>query len=360
MITPPAGASARLDSLVHTRDRMACPDCHLPLLAEGEQLQCAQCRRTWPVVNGVPHFVFDFPYWGEIPLEQMREVNRRAESGNWKAALLDSEDPLVRRAAVMMVNLERANWQFLATIPRQSRVLDLGAGTGTNSHALALRYREVVAVEPVLERIQFMQHRFAQEALSNVSIVRSSVWTLPFERASFDLVAMNGVLEWVAEGATEDPGVLQSRALKNLLELLRPGGYLYVGIENRLALGSFLGYPDPHCRLPFVTALPRRLAHWYARRKGQPGGYRNYLYSSAGYRKILEQAGFTSVDVYLALPSYNHPRFFVPLDDRIFSYYHHHWADAPSRPLRRTLKGVLGKLGILKHMEYSFAIVARK
>jgi SAM-dependent methyltransferase len=217
-----------------------------------------------------------------------------------------------------------------------------------------------VAVEPVLERIQFMQCRFAQEALSNVSIVRSSVWTLPFEKQSFDLVAMNGVLEWVAEGQTEDPGVLQSRALKNVLELLRPGGYLYLGIENRLALGSFLGYPDPHCGLPFVTALPRKLANWYARRKGQPGGYRNYLYSRSGYRKLLQQAGFSSVEVYLALPSYNHPHFFVPLDEQVYSYYHHQWPGAPSRPLRAALEVVLRKLGVMKEMEYSFAIVARK
>lgn len=360
MITPPVGTYARPEGSVGSGGRMACPDCQMPLVAEGEQLRCAPCRHAWPIVNGIPHFVVDFPYWGEIPLEQMREVNQRAASGNWKAALLDSPDPRVQQAAVMMLNLDRANWQLLANLPPQSRVLDLGAGTGTNSHALALRYREVVAVEPVLERIQFMQHRFTQEALSNVKIVRSSVWTLPFERESFDMVAMNGVLEWVAEGGTEDPGLMQKRALKNLFKLLKPGGYLYVGIENRLALGSFLGYPDPHCGLPFVAALPRHLAQWYARRKGQPGGYRNYLYSSTGYRKLLEQAGFSSTEVYLALPSYNHPRFFVPLDNRIFSYYYHQWRDEPSRPLRRYLEAGLQKLGVLKSMEYSFAILARK
>src|SRR6202044_2316930 len=106
----------------------------------------------------------------------------------------------VQRASTMILNLDRANWQYLVDLPPESRVLDLGAGTGTTSHALAQRFREVVALEPVLERVQFMRLRFAQENLSNVQLVRSSLWTLPFAPESFDLVAMNGVLEWVAEG----------------------------------------------------------------------------------------------------------------------------------------------------------------
>lgn len=339
---------------------MACPRCRGPLAAAGGEIACCLCNRAWPVVNGIPHFVSEFPYWGEIPIEPMQEINRKAANGNWKAALLDSDDPVVRRAAVMILNAERANWHFLAPAPRCSRVLDIGAGTGTNTHGLALHYREVVAVEPVLERVEFMRHRFAQEGLSNVKVIRSSVWTLPFERESFDLVAMNGVLEWVAEGGSEDPGAVQTRALTNVLELLRPGAFLYLGIENRLGIGSFLGYPDPHCGLPFVTAAPRRLAHWYARRKGQPCGYRNYLYSSRGYRQLLHRAGFRSADVYLALPSYNHPQFFVPLSNAVFSYYRKRWPASDPPSIRRRIETVLSRLGLLKEMEYSFAIIAQK
>jgi ubiquinone/menaquinone biosynthesis C-methylase UbiE len=128
----------------------------------------------------------------------MREVNRLAQFGNWKKVLLDSPEPSVQRASAMILNLERANWHCLVDLPPNSRALDLGAGTGTTAHALAMHYREVVALEPVLERVQFMQQRFAQENLSNVQVVRSSLWTLPFAPESFDLTAMNGVLEWVA------------------------------------------------------------------------------------------------------------------------------------------------------------------
>src|SRR5258708_40339964 len=100
-----------------------------------------------------------------------------------------------------------------------------------------------------------MQERFAQEYLSNVEIVRSSLWALPFGPESFDLVAMNGVLEWVAEGQPGDPGDLQERALKKVCGLLRPGGALYIGVENRICPEYYIGYLDPHCGLPFVTVL---------------------------------------------------------------------------------------------------------
>lgn len=340
-------------------DLLVCPECGASLRQEGDRLLCGRCQREWPIVNGIPHFVEDFPYWGEIPLDHMRDVNRLAETGPWKSALLDSSEPSVLRAAEMILNLDRANWQWLLDLPAESRVLDLGAGMGTNSHALAQHYREVVALEPVAERIQFMQQRFAQEKLSNIKILRSSVWSLPFASESFDLAAMNGVLEWVAEGRAGDPGDLQESALRNVFRLLRPGGYLYLGIENRLAVGHFLGYPDPHCGLPFVTVLPRGLAHWYARKKGH-NGYRNYLYSSRGYRKLLHKVGFTRLEFYLAVPSYNHPRFLIPLEGNIFAYYSRNFNSVRRNRLRDIVHGILLKLRLLQQFEYSFVILARR
>ena len=346
-------------SIASNNTTLFCPECAISLNEEAGQVICSQCKMAWDVIDGIPHFIRDFAYWGEISQQQMQTVNRAARQGNWKSALLDSPDPAVRSASQMMLNLERANWHWLAGIRPEGRVLDLGAGTGTISHALGMYYREVIAVEPVLERVEFMRQRFTQEGLSNIKVLRSSLWTLPFAPASFDLVAMNGVLEWVPLGSDEDPREVQLQALRNAYHLLKPGGCLYVGIENRTATGYFLGYPDPHCGLPWVTILPRPLAHWYARKKGAPG-YRNYLYTSRGYRKLLHEAGFSRLELYVAVPSYNQPRFIIPLEEDLFSYYSRSFDVAGPNRLRGAIRRVLSGLNLLQHMQYSYVILARK
>jgi SAM-dependent methyltransferase len=355
----PNAANWPLPNNGNASECLACPNCGVPLGQELDKLSCLSCRQYWSVVDGVPHFVSDFPYWGEIPQEQMQEINRLIQAENWKTVLAESTEPCVQRASTMILNIERANWHYLLDLPSDSRVLDLGAGTGTTSHALATHYREIVALEPVLERVQFMQQRFSQENLSNVRLVRSSLWTLPFAPESFDLVVMNGVLEWVAEGRAGNPKALQESALKNAFRLLRPGGYLYVGIENRFSPGYFVGYNDPHAGIPFVAVLPRFLAHFYARRKGL-SGYRNYLYSSAGYHKLLKRAGFTRSEFYLAIPSYNHPRFLIPMAGNSFSYYSRIFNNIHSRGIRTLLHSLLVRFGVMKYFEYSFVIFAGK
>ena len=310
-------------------------------------------------MNGVPHFIQDYPYWGEMSLEKMREVNRRAAIGPWNAPLLDSRDEEVRTAAEMILNLDRANWHWLTDTSSEGRTLDLGAGMGTISHALSTRFREVVAVEPVFERVEFMRHRFTQEGISNVKLVRSSLWTLPFPPASFDLIAMNGVLEWIPVGREGNPQELQQQALNKAFDLLRPGGSLYVGIENRLPISYFIGAPDPHCGLPYVTVLPRRAANWYAKRKGQSHGYRNYLYSARGYRKLLENAGFKSVNRTLRRRAITFPgsscrwtRTFFPIFQRTSIRF--------DPRLGKTGHSILARLGLLKYVQNSFALIAKK
>lgn len=337
---------------------LCCPRCGIGLHSEGDTVTCSRCEARWPVNDGVPNFVSSFPYWGEIPQGAMIEVLRAART-SWREALLDSSDPKVTRPAEMILNLSRANWCLLTDLPHDTRVLDIGAGMGANSHALALRYRDVVAVEPVTERVQFMRQRFEQESLRNIRIVQTSLWDLPFPEGSFDLIVLNGVLEWVAQGRAGNPRDVQLAALRVVARLLRRGGVLYVGIENRFSAGHFVGYRDPHAGLPWVTILPRLIADRYARRKGEREGYRNYLYSAAGYRKLLREAGFANVDPYLALPSYNHPKFFIPLKNNIFSHYLRSFGGATGS-WRADAWKLMSKLGLAKHLEYSFALLATK
>ena len=96
------------------------------------------------------------------------------------------------------------------------------------------------------------------------------------------------------------------------------------------------------------------------RRRGQAEGYRNYIYSFADTVRLLAAAGFTNVQFYVAVPSYRTPRIYLPLKENVFSYYHKNFEPLRSGPLATVASRVLSRLGLLKYVQNSFAILARK
>ena len=339
---------------------LGCPNCQTALTEEEETIQCNHCGVTWPVVGGVPNFISEAPYWGEIDQGRMIEINREIRNRPWRKVLMENSSEQVLKAAQMMMNPDRANWHLLLPLNKESIVLDVGAGTGAITGAMASSYHHVIAVEPVQERITFMQERFRQDGLHNVTLIRSGVTKLPLLPCSVDLAILNGVLEWIPWSVDKgNPRDIQIQALRRLYDLLRPGGFLCVGIENRWTPDYFGGANDPHADIPYVTILPRFLADWYSRWKtGRP--YRNYLYSAWGYRKLFRTAGFSDTQVYCALPSYNYPSFIVPFDKPVFSYYQEHFYLFESSKKKRFVLDLFRALGLDKWLVYSFFIIGRK
>ena len=79
---------------------------------------------------------------------------------------------------------------------------------------------------------------------------------LPLAENSFDLVIVNGVLEWVGEwDLTVDPRTVQVNFLKKILRLLKDDGILLIGIENRIGWGLFLGGED-HSGMAYTSLVP--------------------------------------------------------------------------------------------------------
>jgi SAM-dependent methyltransferase len=341
-------------------DLLVCPTCAGRLKEACDKLFCALCRKEWPVVDGVPTFVDYFPHQCEISRELLLKVNTLIRTNHWKAVMLESEDSAIRKAAAMVSNGHCANWHWLTSLGPQARVLDVCAGLGAQSHALARRFREVFALEPGREQVDFLRQRFGQDGIRNVKVLRASPWDIPLPPGSFDAVVLNGTLPWVATGREGDPRALQVAALNRVFQLLAPGGYLYMGIENRMFWRSFVGAPDARCGLPYVTVLPRRLANWFAKRAGQAEGYRNYTYSARGYKRLLAAAGFTNVQLYLAMPGYEASRMYLPLKENVFSYYHKNFEPLRSGALATVASRVLSGLGLLKYVQNSFVILARK
>lgn len=281
---------------------------------EKDRFICGKCGEKWAREQGVAKLSSSPSYWGIIPAEEMKSLLGVVREKGWKDAILSSPDQKIKDLYLFTDCPARADGAFYLSLGPSSKVLDLGAGLGSYTFALAPRVGRVVAADTNLDSLEFISLRAQQDGRRNISAVQIEpldLGTIPFADKSFDAVIMNGVLEWVgAYSKNGDPLRLQRDCLKEVRRILRPGGEVWIGIENRFGLRYLLGAPDDHLRyysqsrpVSWTTLAPRVIANWITKRAvGVP--YRTYTHSLWGYRRMLKRAGFDAVDLYFPEQDY--------------------------------------------------------
>lgn len=261
------------------------------------------------VQDGVKQYTNEHYYWGVLPREKMRALNELIKKDGFEAAVkkFDYEGMRFDYAA----SYSRADFIPFLPVSSDATILDLGSGYGNITIPLAKKFKKVIATDASLELLEFLNLRAQSEGIQNIECVNIAPLEqcdLPFKPKSFDAIILNGVLEWVGSGKTEkDPGVYQQELLLLLSCLLKDDGVLYVAIENRMFPGWLRR--DPHSKLKWTSIMPRPLASWYARRHGHKDGYRTYIYSKHGYKKLFARGGFTNLKFYYPYSSYRDPVF---------------------------------------------------
>ncbi|MBI2485316.1 class I SAM-dependent methyltransferase [Candidatus Uhrbacteria bacterium] len=146
--------------------------------------------------------------------------------------------------------------QFLGFVRRQTdvagkSVLDFGSGCGSSAIFLAREGAAVTSVELMPLYRQAARLRLRDEGLADrVGIVgEHDVGTLPFPRASFDLVTMSAVVEHIHP--KDRRGLLHQ-----LCAFLKPHGLLII-TETPNRLWPYDGHTT---RLPFTSWMPLTLA----------------------------------------------------------------------------------------------------
>lgn len=307
------------------------------------------------VKDGIPMFAKD-KYWGNGSseyLESALDVLDRQGWAEFKSKYFGKFD--------FAFDESRADWRFNIPVSKDFTILDTGAGMGRISIPLARVVKKVVAFDSSFLRMKFLKKRAEKEGLNNIDVMVADFFNLPFKNESFDLVIMNGVLEWVsASEKFKNPRKAQIECLKICKQLLRPGGYLYIGIENRFAFAYMKGLD--HNGLRFTSYMPRFIADIYSRMRGY-GYYNTYTYCKNGYDKLLSDGGFDKRKFYLVYPGYNLPHIVIPYESlNILRYVICKMLPANNFKRKLSQKAALSNalLRLYRWGFFSFNIIARK
>ena len=313
-------------------------------------------RRPLQMIDSIPVFAEDL-YWG-------REGQGKGSTQEFEEALvcIDTEGwgafaARYKKGFDFSFAEHFADWRFAIPLGPDSTVLDIGAGMGRSTIPLARVAKRVVAFDKSVLRARFIKRRVASEGFTNVDVFVGDLFDLPLPDHSFDVIGMNGILEWVGLNTSfKNPRDAQVAALKICAQLLKPGGYLYVGIENRWALAYLRG--KDHSGVRFTSYMPRRLADMYCRIRGL-GSYRTYTYGYCGYQRLFAEA-FPSLETYLLFPGYNDPRTLIPYTDfRALRWYLTHLSPGRRAYIYRIIGALPGGLRFLRWSAFSFGLYAR-
>lgn len=180
-------------------EALVCPECRNTLEWLPEQVRCANCRRTWPVIEGIPRFVTS------QHLESFGRQWTKYEVAH------DDEDRATFQAKT---GLRLADLKNL-------KILDAGCGGGRYSKVCGESGAEVFGADhtqAVDKAAQLCAH------LPNVQFVQADLKQLPFAPGSFDIVFSIGVMHHDVDTRTVFEAVAQ---------MVKPGGRYAVWLYRR-------------------------------------------------------------------------------------------------------------------------------
>lgn len=301
-------------------------------------------------------------FQGTLPTKEWKVLLEDIETRHWRESIEKLDCPVITQKRSWFIDPAKALFYKNLHLPSKDCFLDIGAGSGVISTELSNSFKNGVAFDLLPDAVRFMKKRVLQDKISNVHVVAGDGLKLPFCNEVFDLIILHGVLEWIASfDRGKNCRKVQRDFLINNLRCLKKGGKIAIAIENRWDLKHFVG-KSPHNEPPFVAVLPRLLAraiHFIVHKKD----YRTYVYSYFGYKRLLEDAGFKDVKIYLGIPNYYNPKHIGEMTKEVFEQ-HFDGNKVQTRSLRKKTKknlySLLLSMGLLKYFWTAFFIEACK
>lgn len=147
---------------------------------------------------------------------------------------------------------------------KESRILDIGTGSGVISSEIRKISKKVYSVDIVDERV--IKNNFAFRMVKGEK--------LPFKNNEFDIIISNHVMAHVKNDGLH---------LKEINRVLKEDGIVYLGMQNRL-------WPlEPNFNMLFLCWLPKKLADSYVRLMGKGSSYNVNPMTYFGFIKKIKK-----------------------------------------------------------------------
>ena len=160
---------------------------------------------------------------------------------------------------------------FSSTELRDLRVLEIGCYKGEISYILSEYFKEYVAIDIDEKAIKIANERFNR---NNLKYRVDNADSLSFDDSSFDIVICSHVYEHVP---------FPNKMMTEIYRVLKFGGFCYFAAGNKLKL------IEPHYRLPFLSWLPKKIAHLYLNITNKGDHYYENLFTYPKLKKLVKR-----------------------------------------------------------------------
>ena len=185
---------------------------------DGDGLRCGRCSRRFATTEGVPQLFWPHEaFVGADPTEAVKAFYEKTPFPNY-------DDHESVRSLIEKSRRGRYADELNRALPFNSTMLEVGCGTGQLTNFLGLSCRRVIGADMCLNSLMLAERFRRQHRLARVRFVQMNLFKPCFQPAQFDVVLCNGVLHH-----TGDP----HGGFERLLPLVKPGGYIIVGLYNR-------------------------------------------------------------------------------------------------------------------------------
>ncbi len=332
---------------------LACPFCSEPLHNTSYILKCKKCCVKWPVKNGIVNFITKDISNNVFKKNELIDLNNRISHQNWKLTLSNHPSRLINDYLFEILNVDQTNFELLISSLKSNGVaLEIGTRMGNLTRILSRKMQEVISMDQSGEWLSFVQHILNQEEIRNVTLIKSEINNMPIPLNSIDFVLINCLTN---KTNLTDLKYNSCTQLSKIYRILRPGGMICLAFENEISLLNFFDI-NPGKTGHNKYYIIKNISFFLQKVKDKLLLFNIVKY----FDKMLNNMKFQDVKVYGVFPNHRYPKFILPIDSKVISYFQRNFNDMGSNFRNNLICKFLEIVGKEIFMIPSFVVLGEK